>query len=101
MFKIFTFLLISHSFLFAVVQTGISKSYTVGDDGYYSSGKTRNFIREGDIVYDNVTNLMWQDTLSYPFVDQQTALEACERSTLNGYEDWRLPTIYELSTLIE
>jgi len=34
-------------------------------------------------------------------VDQQTALEACERSTLNGYEDWRLPTIYELSTLID
>jgi len=55
---------------------------------------------------DPATNLTWQDpqkdayTPDDPGVGQQDALRYCEELVLGGYDDWRLPDIDELRTII-
>lgn len=81
-----------------------------GQDGAYSSAQP-GYTDNGDgTVTDNVTGLTWQqsadlngdgsinatDKLSY-----DDALAYAESLTLAGYDDWRLPTITELYSLID
>jgi len=81
-----------------------------GQDGAYS-GAQPSYTDNGDgTVTDNVTGLIWSQTpdltsdgiinvndkLTY---DQ--ALARAESFTLAGYDDWRLPTITELYSLID
>ena len=55
---------------------------------------------------DPTTDLSWQDpqkdanTSDYPGLTQPDALRYCEELILGGYDDWRLPTIDELRTLV-
>lgn len=55
---------------------------------------------------DPSTNLTWQDpqkdayTPDDPGVGQQDAIRYCEELVLGGYDDWRLPNIDELRTII-
>ncbi len=51
-------------------------------------------------VTDKSTGLMWQTTEVRPLKWQQ-ALSYCEDLQLAGFDDWRLPTIKELATLVE
>lgn len=59
------------------------------------------FKDNGDgTVTDSVTDLMWQKTT----VGEMTwteALSYCKRLSLGGHEDWRLPTLQELHSLID
>jgi len=55
---------------------------------------------------DSTTNLCWQDPQKDPVyedigVTSGDALQYCEELVFAGYDDWRLPTIDELRTLIE
>jgi len=50
-------------------------------------------------VTDQMTGLMWQAIEIRPEKWQQ-ALAYCRQLELGGYSDWRLPTIKELSTLV-
>ena len=50
-------------------------------------------------VTDQMTGLMWQAGEIRPEKWQQ-ALTYCNQLDLGGYRDWRLPTIKELSTLV-
>lgn len=50
-------------------------------------------------VTDQMTGLMWQSMEIRPKKWQQ-ALAYCRQLDLGGYTDWRLPTIKELSTLV-
>ncbi len=111
LFKILTALSIGCVSAYATMNIGNlatsqNMMYESGDDGYYQNGIFRSYTRNVDlnVVTDNVTGLVWQDdnTLATPtsttWIDANTT---CEGLTLGGFTDWRLPTIYELRTLLE
>jgi hypothetical protein len=55
------------------------------------------------IVTDNITKLQWQDddTVSSSRKSWIDALAYCEESTLGGHNDWRLPNIKELISIVD
>jgi len=61
-----------------------------------------DFSRNNDtqIVTDNETSLQWQDNES-AYKTWQSAIDYCENLTLGSYEDWRLPNINELTSLVD
>ena len=58
------------------------------------------------VVTDSVTGLQWQDDYgdnggavkSATWID---AIDYCEALTLGGYDDWRLPNIRELNSIVD
>lgn len=55
-----------------------------------------------DIVTDKVTGLVWQKTSPVSTVTQSNASSYCSNLNLGGFSTgWRLPTIRELSTLVD
>lgn len=56
-----------------------------------------------DVLNDNKTGLMWQDNSAAKHIkkDWQGALDFCSELRLAGYDDWRLPSIKELETIIK
>jgi hypothetical protein len=61
------------------------------------------FEDRGETVLDHVTGLLWQKAGSglYKHKDVQTYLNETNRQRFAGYDDWRLPTIPELMSLLE
>ena len=53
------------------------------------------------IIKDNVTGLMWQKATATGTYTWQQAVDYCNNLSLGGYTDWYLPTIRELSTLVD
>ena len=55
-----------------------------------------------DVLIDSKTGLMWQDNSATKNTkkDWQGALDFCSELRLAGYDDWRLPTIKELETVV-
>jgi hypothetical protein len=53
------------------------------------------------MVRDNVTGLTWQKETALNTYTFQQALSYCENLTLGGYSDWRIPTVKELSFIID
>ncbi len=60
-------------------------------------------MAETTIVKDPKTNLMWEDTphVKEAKVRQPRAVKYCSELKIGGFEDWRLPTIHELLTIID
>ncbi len=58
------------------------------------------YVIQGDAVIDNFRGLMWQKGNS-DVITQYAAITYCENLGLNGWYDWRLPTISELRMIIE
>jgi len=53
-----------------------------------------------DVVTDNLTGLMWtRDANMFGFRPWQEALDDCNGLNFAGYDDWRLPNIFELESL--
>lgn len=87
---------------FTVMKTGQTVSSADYDDGYYQKGTAKSFTKSGNIVTDNVTGLMWQDSANVS-TDQYTWTEAgdyCANLTLDTLTGWRLPTILELTAIV-
>jgi len=54
------------------------------------------------IVTDSNTGLEWQDDAIGSTMNWQSAIDYCEDTlSLDGHDDWRLPNINELKTLID
>ena len=52
------------------------------------------------MVRDNVTNLIWQKDTAPSTYNWEQAIDYCENLVLGGYSDWRLPTVKELSFIV-
>jgi hypothetical protein len=87
----------SAAFAGLVPDTGQSADPTCNPHSYIQPGT--------GVIKDTVTGLMWQQTTAPGMSDGtyswQQAEDYCENLALGGYDDWRLPTIQELSTLVD
>jgi len=60
------------------------------------------FIDNNDgTVTDTKTNLMWQKDTASGNYTWQPALSYCENLTLASHNDWRLPNINELQSIVD
>ena len=99
-------LLLSMTTLQADIQTEINKDFNqkINSLAYKTiNPNSMNFIKKGDVVIDKDRKLMWQDDkavinnkMTWP-----QARRYCKNLNLAGFSDWRLPTIEELSTIID
>lgn len=86
-------------------KTGQTTSYTTGDDGDLKIGvawPSPRFTVDGSglCVTDNLTGLMWARTPDSTLRAWTTAMTYANDLSLCGYNDWRLPNINELESLI-
>ena len=92
-------------------KTGQYSSYAWGDDAYYQKGYPlgggQRFLDNGDnTVIDLATGLMWikdpgQVSGLYDRMYWYDALNACENLEYGGWDDWRLPNINELMSIVD
>ena len=61
-----------------------------------------SFSLASDVVIDDKSGLIWQDNRAakYTKKDWQGALSYCQKLYLAGHDDWRLPTIKELISVV-
>jgi hypothetical protein len=71
-----------------------------GQDAQYGSNQSYTDLGNG-IIRDNFTGLEWQQDTAPNTYTWDQAISYCENLTLGGHSDWRLPTIKELSTLVD
>ncbi|ETR66184.1 MAG: lipoprotein [Candidatus Magnetoglobus multicellularis str. Araruama] len=57
-------------------------------------------INNYETVTDTCTGLMWQRDEALIKMTFQDAIEYCENLSMSNYNDWRLPTINELLTIV-
>jgi len=80
---------------------------SIKDDGYYQKGTSRSYEVVNGNIKDNITGFLWQnDAAAYGDAKNQTkvtseALSYCSNLSLDGKNDWRLPSAYELLDLVD
>ena len=68
--------------------------------GAYAASEPR-FDIEDETVSDAGTELMWQRGVFDDVMSWLDSLTACEALELAGHEDWRLPSLKELQTIVD
>jgi hypothetical protein len=95
-----------------VPKTGQTYSYRTGDDGDLQTGAEVQGDRFSDhndgTVTDNLTGLMWTKEVTHEegmnwngVIDYANDLSYGGAGCGSGYNDWRLPNIWELRSLID
>jgi len=99
---------------YPIVDTGVTTFYDddsviatpkpgqtfYGQDAQYA-GNAPTYTDNGDgTVTDNVTGLMWQKSMGAKMTFDEAFAKA-KASKVGGYDDWRVPTIKELYSLIQ
>jgi hypothetical protein len=75
-----------------------------GQDGFYTTGcpTAGRFSDNGDgTVSDSCTGLLWQKADDGNTRTWCNALDYCETLSLAGFNDWRLPNLRELQSIID
>jgi hypothetical protein len=72
-----------------------------GQDAQYGPNLQSFTDLDNGIVRDNVTGLEWQQATAPGSYKWQQAVDYCASLNLGGHDDWRLPTVKELSTLVD
>ena len=90
-----------------VRKTGLTTSYRAGDDGDYEAGQalaSPRFTDNGDdTVTDNHTGLMWTQDANLAGTSNSwtEAIDFCNALSLADYDDWRLPNVTEILSLLD
>jgi len=92
----------------SVPKTGLTDSYGTNDDGFLEKGiawpdpRFSTNALEPEVVIDNLTGLMWTKNANlWGTTNWWAALTNCNEHTVYGYDDWRLPNVRELFSLID
>ena len=59
------------------------------------------FVRSGDIIVDSSSSLEWQDSITPVEKSWEDAIDYCENLSLSSKNDWRLPNIKELFSIVD
>jgi len=61
-----------------------------------------SYTKNGDgTVVDNITLLMWEDRITAQAFTWEEGIQACEELELAGFDDWRLPTRIEITSVLD
>lgn len=86
-------------------KTGQMTIIETYDDGHYQSGVIPEYVRDDEkqIVTDNITHLQWQDNddVGSNKITWEEAKLYCENLDLDTNNTWRLPSILELSSILD
>ena len=99
---------------YKIVDTGVSTYFTdsstvsnltvgsafYGQDANYDGNQPSYTDHMNGTVTDNVTGLMWQQTMDAKMTYDE-AVAYANASNLGGYSDWRIPSIKEVFSLIQ
>ncbi len=61
----------------------------------------RAFIDGGDTIKDTKTGLMWAKEGSGKTMNYEEAERYCHECNIGGHNDWRMPTVDELESLVD
>ena len=82
-------------------QNTANKMYFRMVRGNMEYGKNDLVDNGNETISDLATGLMWQKADDGQFRDWEEALAYAESLSLNGYDDWRLPSAKELHTIVD
>ena len=89
--------------LLGVLLTGCSNGNNSVQNNAMQNNLNIKNEKKTTTFMDSATGLMWQDDFAVQrtYKNWKEAKEYCENLTLEEYSDWRLPNIYELTTLLD
>ncbi|MES1171861.1 MAG: DUF1566 domain-containing protein [Bacteroidota bacterium] len=82
----------------AVTMIAVAIGLSPGASGQANAGR---YQLQVDTARDPGTRLIWQRALSGGAVSQAAAVQYCADLILAGADDWRLPSLQELHTIVD